>query len=92
MQITINRNGQHFGPYTAEEAAAHVASGGLLPTDWAWAEGMGSDWKPLSELLMTPQSPPPVPQPPPAPQQPANPKPEDDPYATIVSPTKPPQQ
>ena len=86
MQITINRNGQHFGPYSAEEAAAHIASGGLLPTDWAWTEGMGSNWKPLSELLATLQAPPPLPQPP------TTPGPEGDPYATITSHPPPPQQ
>jgi len=98
MQITIDRNGQHFGPYTPEEATAHIASGGLLATDWAWAEGMGGEWKPLSELLATLQAPSPeatqasaVLQPPAVPQPPATPVPEDDPYATIVTPKKPSQ-
>ena len=86
MQITIDRNGQHFGPYTPEEAKAHIASGGLLGTDWAWAEGLGGEWKPLSELLATHQAPPPV-----EPQAPAVPEPEDDPYATIVTPKNPSQ-
>ena len=86
MQITIDRNGQHFGPYTPEEATAHIASGGLLATDWAWAEGMGGEWKPLSELLATLQAPPPA-----EPQAPAVPGPEDDPYATIVTKKTPPQ-
>ena len=83
MQITVNRAGQHFGPYSAEEAAAHISSGGLLPTDWAWTDGM-TDWKPLSELLATPQTPPPAP--------PMPPEPEVDPYATITTPKPPPQQ
>ena len=92
MQITIDRNGQHFGPYTPEEATAHIASGGLLATDWAWAEGVGGEWKPLSELLATLQVPPPAePQPPAVPQPPAAPGPEDDPYATIVTPKNPSQ-
>ena len=57
MQITIDRNGQHFGPYTPEKATAHIASVGLLTTDWAWAEEMGGEWKSLSELLETLQAP-----------------------------------
>lgn len=91
MQITVNREGQHFGPYSAEEAAAHIASGGLLPTDWACTPGM-ADWKPLSEVLATLQAPPPVvppPVPPPVPPQPAVPEPEVDPYATITTPKPP---
>ena len=88
MQITVNREGQVFGPYSAEEAAAHIATGGLLPTDWAGTPGM-TDWKPLSEVLATLQIPPPVP--PPIPPQPAAPEPEVDPYATITTP-KPPKQ
>ena len=96
MPITINRDGQHFGPYSAEEAAAHIASGGLVATDWAWTDGM-TDWKPLSEVLTTLQAPPvpPVPEPENDPYAtmvpPAVPEPEDDPYATITTP-KPPQK
>jgi len=86
MQITVNRAGQHFGPYSAEEAKAHITSGGLAATDWAWTDGM-TDWKPLSEILATLQ-PPPQPPPPAAPPAvaPATPDPEDDPYATITTP------
>ena len=89
MQITVNREGQHFGPYSAEEAASHIASGGLLPTDWACVPGM-PDWKPLNEVLATLQTPPPQ-VPPPIPPQPSAPEPEVDPYATITTP-KPPKQ
>ena len=50
MNIHISRDGQQFGPYTLEDAQAHLASGSLLPHDWALEEG-GTEWRPLSEVV-----------------------------------------
>ena len=50
MMIHISRDGQQFGPYTLEDAQAHLASGSLLPHDWALEEG-GTEWRPLSEVV-----------------------------------------
>ena len=49
MMITISRDGQQFGPYTLEDARAHLASGALLATDLAWYEG-APDWMPLDQV------------------------------------------
>ena len=49
MQISIDRGGQQFGPYSLEQVQEHLASGALLPTDNAWHEGLPG-WVPLSEL------------------------------------------
>ncbi len=71
MQVTINRDGQQYGPYPIEDAVAHLATGGLLATDWAFMEGM-TDWAPLGEVVAAAQAPTPVAAPvPPAAAQPA---------------------
>lgn len=49
MQITIDRQGQQFGPYTMDEVKQYLAEGTLLPTDLAWHDGLAG-WVPLSEL------------------------------------------
>ena len=49
MMIHISRDGQQFGPYTLEDARAHLASGALLATDQAWYEG-APDWMPLDQV------------------------------------------
>jgi len=49
MMIHISRDGQQFGPYTLEDAQAHLASGALLATDQAWYEG-APDWMPLDQV------------------------------------------
>ena len=80
MQVTINRDGQQYGPYPIEDAAAHLATGGLLPTDWAWAEGM-TEWAPLDQVVAAMQAPAPVA----APAQPVATQPEVQP-AVAASP------
>jgi hypothetical protein len=81
MQITINRDGQQYGPYPIEDAAAHLATGGLLATDWAFMEGM-TDWAPLGEVIAAAQAPTPVAAPvPPAAAQPAAAQPAAQPMA-----------
>tara|TARA_Y100001934_G_scaffold270834_1_gene356363 strand:+ start:128 stop:1909 length:1782 start_codon:yes stop_codon:yes gene_type:complete len=50
MNIHISRDGQQFGPYTLEDAQAHLASGSLLPHDLAWVDG-ATEWRPLSEVV-----------------------------------------
>ncbi len=47
MQIHIARDGQKFGPFSAEEVKARLASGELRATDLAWSEGR-AEWSPLS--------------------------------------------
>lgn len=66
MQIIVNRDGQQYGPYPLEEVVGHLASGALLPTDWAFTEGM-TDWAPLADVMASLQAPAPAPAPQPAP-------------------------
>ena len=49
MQITVDRNGQKFGPYNLDEVRQYLADGSLLPTDLVWHDGI-EDWIPLSEI------------------------------------------
>ncbi len=84
MSFYINRDGQNCGPYGIDEIKAHLASGSLLPTDLAAAEG-GSEWTPLSKLPALAAAPAPPASPPPAPPTsaplPAPNKPAVDPSA-----------
>ena len=52
MQIYISRDGQQYGPFSAEETQAHLVTGSLLPTDYAYIEGMAS-WTTLDQVLQT---------------------------------------
>ena len=52
VQIHISRNDQRMGPYTYEEVQSYLAQGSLLPTDFAWHEGL-ENWTQLSAI--TPQ-------------------------------------
>jgi hypothetical protein len=69
MQIYIHRDDADFGPYTVEEAQAHLSTGDLLPEDWAWYEG-APDWMALEEIpgVMPLPAAEPTPEPKPAPQ------------------------
>lgn len=49
MEIHVNRNGQQFGPYSAEEVQSYLAQGTLFPGDFAWHEGLPT-WTPLSQI------------------------------------------
>ena len=49
MLVHIQRDGQQFGPYTLEDLNAHLASGALLPTDYAWYEG-AANWMAMSDV------------------------------------------
>ena len=49
MEIFINREDEDYGPYTVEEAQGLLASGDLLPQDYAWYEG-AADWMALEEI------------------------------------------
>jgi len=55
MDIYVSRDGQEFGPYTLEDVNAYIASGQINATDLAWFDGE-TDWKPLHELLCSPNS------------------------------------
>ena len=49
MQIYINRDGQQFGPFTIEQVNEGLAAGQLLPTDFAFFEGL-PQWTPLNQI------------------------------------------
>ena len=49
MQVTLNRDGQQMGPYTVEQINEYLAQGSLLPTDYAWHEGL-PEWIPVTEI------------------------------------------
>ena len=50
MNIYVSRNGQTFGPYTAEQAKQFLETNQLLPTDFALIEG-NAEWSTLPEVL-----------------------------------------
>ena len=50
QRFSISRNGQTYGPYSLDELQRYVASGHVLLTDQAQAEGT-SDWVSVSQLL-----------------------------------------
>jgi hypothetical protein len=58
VQFYLLRNGNTFGPYTADDVRDHIASGDFsIATDRFWHDEL-KDWKPLTELpfaLATPQ-------------------------------------
>ncbi|MEA3211887.1 MAG: hypothetical protein QOE70_4944 [Chthoniobacter sp.] len=62
QRIVITRDGQEFGPYSADEVNGYLAAGRLLPSDLAKPEGADS-WRTLSTLpgVDIPSSPPPLP-------------------------------
>jgi hypothetical protein len=49
MEIHIARDGEQFGPFSPEEVRRQLVAGTLLPTDFAWAQGV-ADWTPLSAV------------------------------------------
>ena len=49
MQVSLNRDGQQMGPYTVEQINEYLAQGSLLPTDYAWHEGL-PDWVPITQI------------------------------------------
>ena len=52
-EIYISRAGSSSGPYPELHVQKLLLKGELLPTDFAWYSGE-DEWKPLSELLETP--------------------------------------
>ncbi len=50
MEIFIVRDGQRYGPYSADQVRDYLQSGELVPTDLAWREGM-NDMEPLETFL-----------------------------------------
>jgi len=51
MQIYVARDGQQFGPYTAEEVRDYLAEGTLSRTEQAWHEGL-EDWVALDQIVL----------------------------------------
>lgn len=49
MSITIIRSSERFGPFTVEQANSMLASGQLMPSDFAICEGTGP-WVPLMDV------------------------------------------
>ena len=49
MQIYINRDGQQFGPFTLDQVNQGLATGQLLPNDFAFYEGL-QQWTPLDQI------------------------------------------
>jgi hypothetical protein len=57
MNITIDRNGTKYGPYTLEEIKEYLSNGNVNETDWAWHDDC-TDWVPISSIVESiPQSP-----------------------------------
>ncbi len=50
MEIYINRDGQHHGPYSVEQVNEQLAAGELSVEDLAWYEG-AEEWLPLHQLF-----------------------------------------
>lgn len=50
MLYQISRNGQMYGPYTIEDLQRYLASGNILPTDFAKSESM-PEWVPVAQIL-----------------------------------------
>ena len=53
VNLYVSRDGQQYGPYSLDEARAHLASGSLLPTDYAYHEGL-TGWVPLADVISAP--------------------------------------
>jgi protease PrsW len=52
MRIIVQRNGQTYGPYTAQVASQYLLSGSLMPQDLARDDSVAnSSWMPLSKIL-----------------------------------------
>jgi len=49
-EIFITRKGKQIGPITRAKALENYNAGKLIPTDWAWHDGM-DEWKPIWEVL-----------------------------------------
>ena len=49
MQIHVSKDGQQLGPFTWEQVQEQLAAGKIVPTDYAWHEGL-EEWAALSEL------------------------------------------
>jgi len=50
MTYRIARNGQVFGPYTLEQLQQYMASGNIVASDLAQAEG-STEWLPIAQLF-----------------------------------------
>jgi hypothetical protein len=52
MEVFVSRNGEQFGPFSAEQAVELLDTGKLLVSDLAWAPGL-DDWQSLGSLFDT---------------------------------------
>lgn len=46
----VYKNGEQYGPYSIVEIEQRLHSGDILPTDFIWADGMGT-WRSVSEIV-----------------------------------------
>lgn len=65
--VCIAREGGIYGPYSVEEIRQYLASGEILPDDFAWRDGSLLEWARLRDLLIEMGV---TPEPPPAPARP----------------------
>ena len=68
MTYQVRRDGQSYGPYTLEDLQRYLASGNVLPTDFAKSDEM-PDWLPVAQVLSQQQAAQPSPFPPQFPPQ-----------------------
>jgi len=59
----LAREGQQFGPYSADDLRRMLTDGRATATDAVWKEGMAG-WEPLSQVILVSSAPPPPPPPP----------------------------
>ena len=62
MNITIQREGQNYGPYTLDQINEYLGNGTVSESDWVWYEGC-TDWLPVRDALslLSPPALPPLP-------------------------------
>ena len=53
MNLYVSRNGQTFGPYSADQAKSFLESKQLLETDFALVEGT-TEWKTRDRYIQLP--------------------------------------
>ena len=67
----VFRNGQQYGPYSADAIRGYLADGSLLDSDLVLEEG-AAQWQPIRQVFRVTPPPPPPPHPPLQPQPPAH--------------------
>ena len=55
MELFLHQNGEQVGPYTEEQLATMVASGGISCDDIVWHEGLAG-WLPIKSVIRLPST------------------------------------